>query len=224
MFGNKETKKQIMSDFDKTDEIKKSIVINSGNTVEITLNDGTEIIRYHHTNVITKHPNGNYTLNSGGYKTMTTKARINEHVPINLYQEKGLWYFDGKKSFYDGVVVDSEGKIVSAEKNVNVKKIVNLKKQIKDFSLLVLKDMPLPSSGDCFLCRRTTEDKELSGNDHLLSHIKENYLHGSLIVNALKAGGHGDNSIGFYYNVPRLRDQVQQRIYKYLRDRLIVHG
>lgn len=49
-------------------------------------------IRLHQTNVITYFPNGRVVLNSGGYKTATTKDRINQFSPFRINQDKGIWY------------------------------------------------------------------------------------------------------------------------------------
>ena len=205
---NKETKKQIMSDLNiSQDLIKSSKLINPGNTVKIILKDGTEIIRYHHTNIVTKNPDNTYILNSGGWKTKTTKSKINEHAPINMWQEKGVWYFNGI-CFYDGIKINSEGKLLSKKIDVDLKKLAKKKAKIKKFSQLVFKDMPLPSGGDCWICKFNPSKQCLE------SHIKENYLHGTLIYNALKKAGHNDQSVGYYYHSEDLRDRVQQYVYK----------
>jgi len=52
----------------------------------------------------------------------------------------------------------------------------------------------MPNNGDCWHCLfRDKQGKtmgELSSSDHLLQHLKEGYIHGSLIINALKSVGY----------------------------------
>jgi hypothetical protein len=56
-------------------------------------------IRYHETQVVTYYPD-RIVLDSGGYHTLTTKARINEALSaldchVSLSQIKGVWYLSG---------------------------------------------------------------------------------------------------------------------------------
>lgn len=50
-------------------------------------------IRLHQTDVVTYKPDDSIVLNSGGWLTMTTKARINQFLPagINLASDRGQW-------------------------------------------------------------------------------------------------------------------------------------
>lgn len=56
--------------------------------------EGDIAVRLHATDVVTFHPDGTVTLNSGGWLTVTTKARINDYLPggIVLSSIKGRWY------------------------------------------------------------------------------------------------------------------------------------
>lgn len=54
---------------------------------------------------------GKIILNSGGYLTRTTKARMNQFLPINIdvYQKKHKWYIDNKGEileFFDNIELD----------------------------------------------------------------------------------------------------------------------
>lgn len=42
-------------------------------------------VRYHYTDVVTVHPDGTYTLNTGGWETVTTKQRLNQFGPAHVY-------------------------------------------------------------------------------------------------------------------------------------------
>jgi hypothetical protein len=48
-------------------------------------------IRYHYTDVVTIHPDGTFTLSTGGWETTTTKQRINGYGPARVYSERGVW-------------------------------------------------------------------------------------------------------------------------------------
>lgn len=113
------TKSDILSCFDNNDIEHTERIKN--NTYKVWLKDGTVIIRLHHTDIITMHPNGNVTLSSGGWETLTTKSRINEFIPFNnLYisQHDYIWYIEDVNNprkiykFYDGITFDINGNIV----------------------------------------------------------------------------------------------------------------
>lgn len=67
-------------------------------------------IRLHATDVVTIHADGTYTLNTGGWRTRTTKERINEYAPVRAYQLRGKWYIGAGVPFYDGMRVDAHGR------------------------------------------------------------------------------------------------------------------
>lgn len=79
--------------------------------------DGSFEIKLHGHPIITIHPN-HITLDSCGYKTVTTKARMNTLTPvgINVIQRKWNWYvtvpsfednvWGEEVSFYDGIKLE----------------------------------------------------------------------------------------------------------------------
>lgn len=96
------TKTQIMNNIDKSC-VKSSKVI-KGNTVEYITNEGTRIIRFYETNIIIFHTDDTVELNTNGYKTVTTKERINEFSPFNIFQKDHTWYIDSETlPFTDGI-------------------------------------------------------------------------------------------------------------------------
>lgn len=54
---------------------------------------GRIAIRYHDTDIVTYTASGATILNSGGFKTVTTKSKINEYIPgsFRVWQDKGIW-------------------------------------------------------------------------------------------------------------------------------------
>jgi len=77
-----------------------------------TTPDGRRIIRFHHTNVVTFHPNGDVTLDSGGHRTVTTRRRFQEHAPVGVFQQNWEWYVHARQEvlpFFDGFTTDAYG-------------------------------------------------------------------------------------------------------------------
>ena len=64
------------------------------NTYAERNSDGSIGIRLHNTQVVVFYANGNVKLYTGGWHTVTTKARINEFVPKpwGVSQRKLEWY------------------------------------------------------------------------------------------------------------------------------------
>lgn len=76
-----------------------------GNNTYLVRQGNSFGVRLHNTIVVTIHPDNTYTLNSGGWRTVTTKARINEYCPVRVYQNKQNWYAGHGEPFYDGMTV-----------------------------------------------------------------------------------------------------------------------
>ena len=151
------TKKEILGN---TNCIKSKFV--DQNTLKIEYENGSSSIRFHNTDIITFNPDNTIVLNSGGYRTITTKERINKFAPVNIFQKNGLWYlannnnyphnFDDAYLFYDNCIINNEGKLLSKPLNneKTIVKVKKLKKQINDYCNLITKDnLPYPDNGDC---------------------------------------------------------------------------
>lgn len=175
----------------------------ANNTYAIRNEDNSISIKLHQTSIITYYPGGRIVLNSGGYKTSTTKARLNEFSPFSVSQKDGIWSIckqgEWNKSvlFKDGMSFN-HGKFVGFNKSDADER--KLRKQIKDYSKLVSKSLPLPmpSGGDCWLCSILKNDNK--DNSHLISHLKEGYVVPSLVKTALESAGcspQGNGSIWF---------------------------
>jgi hypothetical protein len=104
---------------------------------------------------------------------------------------------------------------------------LRIKRRIAKFIRLVddCKELPLPNPGDCWLC--SMKDKEgktmgsMPGDDsdaeHLSGHMDEEYLHGSLIVNALLHKGYSEKQLPYVF---RSKHIVKLALRKYLMDKL----
>lgn len=84
-------------------------------------------VRLHNTDVIVIRKDGNYVLNSGGWRTVTTKDRINNYSPAYVHQYKRKWYLYDRSTginnpFVDGMVIGANGSLVESERvpDINV--------------------------------------------------------------------------------------------------------
>jgi hypothetical protein len=81
-------------------------------------------VRLHETDVVIIRSDGNYVLNSGGYRTATTKDRINNYSPASVHQAKRKWYLGKDTPFVDGMVVDANGSLVESERVPDINEIL----------------------------------------------------------------------------------------------------
>jgi hypothetical protein len=88
------------------------------NTVRYTRPNGDDVIRLHRTDIVTRKPDGSVILNSGGWRTVTTKARLNEYVSsVAIYQKDHEWFicnrgdWAGAIPFEDGCTVNASGRL-----------------------------------------------------------------------------------------------------------------
>lgn len=71
-------------------------------------------VRLHSTDVVTYYADGKVVLNSGGWRTVTTKDRLNKYAPVNVVQEKRVWYVvrdwktRAREVFEDGYIFEPE--------------------------------------------------------------------------------------------------------------------
>jgi hypothetical protein len=61
------------------------------NTYLHARSNGDYAVRLHSTDVVTIHADGTYSLNTGGWETVTTKDRINNYGPARVYSHRGTW-------------------------------------------------------------------------------------------------------------------------------------
>lgn len=170
------------------------------NTILRKIDDSTVAIKLHQTDIVLISKDGTYTINSGGWQTVTTKARINEYTPARLYQSKNVWYI-GEVEYADGIKIDREGKVISGGSVSSAAKrkklLQDIKKYIDGFARhVVTNGLADPSNGDCWGCLfKSSEGKTVMGHDHIISHFKESYYVPSLLINAILARN-GENRQG----------------------------
>jgi len=167
---------------------------------------GHEIIQYH--------PKGPIVLNSCGYRTVTTKDRINRYNPAYIIQARGIWYITNGipgyphsvrdlPLFEDGMKVNNNGKVQGLSKKTQAKNQARLKEvnalnvRIKKYAdgfleALFACKVPKPSGGDCWHCCLVEEKsgkpwgEEAGNTEHLTLHFDEDYYVPSLLANAVK--------------------------------------
>ena len=212
-------KKDLMSGCVK-DVVSSKIV--GVNTLKIHYADGTSAIRLHDTDIIV-YNGDDVILYSGGWKTPTTKERIASFAHVYIKQVKGLWYV-GDSLFYDGMVF-RDGILMSGVVVEDVKASASIRKSIREYVSLITPDnLPIPSNGDCFYCSMKDEKGavwgDLSKSDHLELHLEEKYLHGSILVNAMRESGYRDMQIAVHYDM-KMADTFKRVTRKYLTKRLL---
>lgn len=178
------------------------------NTRIIRRDDGVIYVKYHESAVVKYFPVGMVDggaatiLDSCGWKTITTKERLNAFCPagFNIWQERGVWTLSrrGERpetwTFADGITIMQNGDVFNAGPANEKERIKKLVKRINEYAhtyaqALVEGQIPAPSSGDCWGCCMVAEDgtAPLGGPDHLLTHLDESYLVPSLLLRAIEA-------------------------------------
>jgi hypothetical protein len=172
------------------------------NTVRYKTSNGDTKFRLHRTDVVTLHRNGSVTLNTGGWNTLTTRDRINSYSPFRVGNSKGVLSVHtpvGSFPFGDTITIKKDGNPVGIKKaQARAARVAAWHEKIKAFAkqLKTMESVPLPDAGDCWLCSMFKS----TDSDHLVSHVKENYMHGSLIVLAMRERGYQDMGIAMYLN------------------------
>ena len=70
------------------------------NNTRLIKDDQDIHVELHNTRIITYHPDESVTLRTGGWRTVTTKARISEYSDVNLCSESGSWMVRMRDAYY----------------------------------------------------------------------------------------------------------------------------
>jgi hypothetical protein len=164
-------------------------------------------LKLHDTYIITWYADGRTELNTGGWRTVTTKARINEYLAdgFGISQVRGQWYLtryqNGQHTdlclFEDGLIIAADETISGGTPIEEKTKLLALRRKVNQFAdgfarAFAAGDVSAPSAGDCFYCgmREVKTHKplgEVTGDkDHLLSHLEENYYVPSILCRAME--------------------------------------
>lgn len=165
-------------------------------------------IRLHKTDILIITNDNCYHYDNGEYFTMTTKDRFNTYGPISIWTEKGLWYVGESIPYFNGMIINKEGRILNSEnsskdmKEKNRKLTKMISKYIKGFVKDIEENgLEEPSLGDYWPCVISITDKiqpgkikenECMGFDHYISHMEENYFVPSLLYKAILEKGYSN--------------------------------
>lgn len=188
-------------------------------------------IKLHNTDIVTIDKKDEFTLNSGGWQTVTTKERLNKYTPAGISQKAGIWYLSDGSLFYDGVTIDKLGRVLKPKSSKVTsdyeQRLKAIKKQARAYAKAYVKALEAglidyPGGGDCWFCSMITEDgkplgESINDTQHLIDHMDENYFVPSLLVNAGRAAGFRDQQIGLM-GIGRQRVFIdpENNIYKYI--------
>jgi len=179
-------------DFKELENTRRRKLAN--NTYLVIRDDGGYGIRLHETEVIIHYPSS-IILDSGGWQTVTTKARINRFSSAQVWSNKGVWMVTWQGAefpFADRMELFTNGSV--AGEGDDPKAAQKLRKHILQFSndyadAFVAGEIPAPSSGDCWSCYMITKDgKSAMGSSHILTHLDEKYYVPSMLNRMSDAG------------------------------------
>lgn len=169
------------------------------------LPDKAIAVTLYRTDVVRLYPDGRVVLNTGGWRTVTTKDRMNRFLPEgwSVWSDRSVWYLGcgpwtenpEKYTFADGITIDAEGN-VSGQAAASPKELQALNRLCgryakKFVDALFSGEVPAPGAGDCWHCHLQTGDgqslgESLDSPDHILSHLDQDYFVPSLAMNAVK--------------------------------------
>jgi hypothetical protein len=183
-------------------------------------------VKYVATVVVEIREDGTYRLDTGGWRTVTTKERINYYAPVRMYQRNHVWYLKDGVPFSDGIIVDKRGRVKSAPNAKQVKQIARIHKQIAKYvdgyaKAIEAKTLAEPSGGDCWFCVGLVTDARTGAksadNGHLMNHVHENYYVPSLLVNALRAKGYRPEYVNPWNGITRDTKTFKRALRDYLK-------
>ena len=218
-----------MNTYTQLDKLAQTRKRKLGNNTYLVIRDDDGYgIRLHDTEVVI-HYKDRIVLNSGGYKTVTTKARMNEYTPFNVIQKQKVWYVNGIP-FEDGITLYNNGTIKGQGKDP--KETIKLTKRVKQYSKDYAKEfikgnVPAPSNGDCWGCLFYKDGKPTIAKDHIFSHLEDKYYVPSMLYNMFDSGCLSQYAKGvicevwigkpiddLYYS-ELVEEQIQKAIYKF---------
>jgi hypothetical protein len=224
----------------------KTVELIALNTVKYIDKYGATCWRLHDTVIAVEFKN-RLTLYTGGYRTPTTKDRLNNYVlrgraSFSIYTKSRTWYIEStavggpRWVFADGIVLYRNGRVTGAPNEpAHDRKRIAMDKRINAFLKLVrqkltTEEWPMPSNGDCVWCSLSEVNTGLSvgdtfhDHDHLLSHVKEKYIHGSLLWRAVQSKGFKGERLNTRIAIAHAQKDVRFMVdclAKYLRKSLV---
>lgn len=219
MFAIRETKDSVLAGLTGVVGSKKL----EHNTYEVTFANGDRAVRFHKTNIVTFHPDGSVTLNSGGFHTQTTSERIRRHAKsFALYSDRGVWYvgfvrrIKGERkvnptAFYDGITFSKRGKVLTGKRDIDNKAVEDLRKSITRYCKHI-RDMKVPPV--------VMSGKSLTDAD-LLRLVKSGHISEAVIYNAFIHCGYSEQQVYMWTGIMKDSEQTAHVVRRYLSERLV---
>ncbi|OPZ85416.1 MAG: hypothetical protein BWY74_03921 [Firmicutes bacterium ADurb.Bin419] len=154
-------------------------------------------IQHFETPILQFFKNGKVIYSTEGWRTKTTKDRLNAYGPLNIYSNSGLWwvgdYGDPMGVYKDGMIYH-KGKLYNTATKNEINRYNKLKKAslkyTRDFINAALNgELSSDLRGDCFYCQAGIFEQ--GRTSHVISHIKENYFVPSMLYHGLNIAGAG---------------------------------
>ena len=119
-------------------------------------------IKLHDTDVLTFYADGRVRYDSGGWKTVTTKERMNAYGPALVFTEKGRWYIRTKNDvgcvyvYEDGLTVGPRGGVKGAKRRQTASEPHDkvLKRRARTLANALVSAAPLPVEDGPLGCSR----------------------------------------------------------------------
>lgn len=165
-------------------------------------------VRLHDTDIIKRFGDGTVRLDSGGWRTITTKDRLQNFMPrgrsvprVHVYQANSVWYVavlpapnrncEERRVFFfeDGMQIAPDGSVWGAQETGEhaERKRKRLKRRIQAYvgeymKRLAAGKVPRPSTGDCWYCSMVDEKGltlgETSGTESQRDHLLKHMREG----------------------------------------------
>lgn len=164
------------------------------NTLDYTMPDGERRIRLHGTDILRFRPEGGFVIDTGGFNTVTTRARLRDFLPAGyrVGTERGTIYLNGVP-FRQRVTVAQDGTISA---DIPPDADDKLRREIDAYMRAWRKrGMPADISGDPWVFPGA--DGKISA-DIVREWVRERYVFGRMYEWALKYAGMTDAGVAFY--------------------------
>jgi hypothetical protein len=168
------------------------------NNTRIVRGDGHIALTLHENTIVEYTPSG-VSLYSSGWRTPTTKDRINrviEQRGYTVFSVAGVWYVapnrrEAAVPFAEGLTLRADGTLTGAAEAEDAKRSLTLRKSIKAYAKAYAAEfgagrIDRPGPGDCVYCRLEASGTEAIPNDHLEIHLADGYYVPSLLVTAAR--------------------------------------
>lgn len=193
-FSGRKTKRdmlQRLASEGKTIDHKKAVKIEN-NTLSYTDENGDSVIRLHNTDIIRTSANGKkITVFTGGWNTLTTRDRLNGHLPFSVYTQGGtLFVRTAKGTFPIGdqpVTFSASGECLTKRALASLKTIAGYKLLIKQWTDRAKRGDIADPAGDPWIPLGTLPSKDVA-----LDWLKTGYVTQHAILSALKWAGYQD--------------------------------